>query len=191
MEFLITTIVAVILLVGVVSSCPEGCRCSNVPAAFGDGVAVYCDKRGLGSIPTGFPSNTYALYLGNNNISKIEENAFNNLPKLTALYLGNNIISTIEKNAFNNLPKLVGIYMSNNTISFVSEKAFVNLPQQTGIYFDMHCGGCNNIPFWRWVKLSQRTGLYITCNDFHEKSLSSLQQQDFIGCPGEYLCTWF
>ena len=55
----------------------------------------------------------------------------------------------------------------------------------------MHCGGCNNIPFWRWVKLSQRTGLYITCNDFHEKPLSSLQQQDFIGCPGEYLCTWF
>ena len=79
--------------------------------------------------------------------------------------------------------------MSNNAISFVSEKAFVNLPQQTEIYFDMHCGGCNNIPFWRWVKLSQRTGLYITCNDFPEKPLSSLQQQDFIGCPGQSTTT--
>jgi hypothetical protein len=61
MEFLITTIVAVILLVGVESSCPDGCRCSPVPSEIGVGVAVYCNSRGLDSIPRGFPGDTYAL----------------------------------------------------------------------------------------------------------------------------------
>jgi len=54
----------------------------------------------------------------------------------------------------------------------------------------MHCGGCNNIPFWRWLKLGRMTAASITCNDFNGKQLSSLQQNDFT-CPGEYLCTWF
>jgi hypothetical protein len=61
MEFLITTIVAVILLVGVVSSCPSVCSCSVVPEEIGVGVLVHCDKRGLDSIPKEFPSDTYAL----------------------------------------------------------------------------------------------------------------------------------
>ena len=61
MEFLITTIVAVILLVGVVSSCPSVCSCSAVTWELGVGVFVDCDKRGLDSIPKEFPSDTYAL----------------------------------------------------------------------------------------------------------------------------------
>jgi hypothetical protein len=28
-------------------------------------------------------------------------------------------------------------------------------------------------------------------NDFDGNQLSSLQQNDFTGCSGEYLCTWF
>jgi hypothetical protein len=59
MEFLITTIVAVILLVGVESSCPDDCKCH----AISEGAAVYCNSRGLARIPTGFPSDTYALYV--------------------------------------------------------------------------------------------------------------------------------
>ena len=81
MEFLITTIVAVILLVGVESSCPDGCRCH----AISEGVAVYCNSSGLDSIPKKFPSDTYALFLNNNEISKIADKAFNNLPKLYGL----------------------------------------------------------------------------------------------------------
>jgi len=61
MEFLITTIVAVILLVGVESSCPNNCSCSTVHEEIGVGVLVHCDGRGLQSIPTGFPNDTYAL----------------------------------------------------------------------------------------------------------------------------------
>ena len=57
MEFLITTIVAVILLVGVVSSCPMDCTCGNSPC----GLQVSCASKGLDSIPTDLPSDTCTL----------------------------------------------------------------------------------------------------------------------------------
>lgn len=57
MEFLITIIVAVILLVGVVTSCPSVCSCSENT----NGLDVDCYNRGLDSIPTDLPNNTYTL----------------------------------------------------------------------------------------------------------------------------------
>jgi len=57
MKLIITAIVAVILLVGVVSSCPSVCSCTDTS----DGVHVDCNKRGLDSIPTDLPNNTYNL----------------------------------------------------------------------------------------------------------------------------------
>ena len=57
MEFLITTMVAVILLVGVVSSCPSVCSCTDNA----NGLDVDCTRRGLDSIPTDLPSNTYYM----------------------------------------------------------------------------------------------------------------------------------
>jgi hypothetical protein len=57
MEFLITTIVAVILLVGVVSSCPGVCSCTDNA----NGLKVDCIGRELDSIPTDLSNNTYYL----------------------------------------------------------------------------------------------------------------------------------
>jgi hypothetical protein len=57
MQILITAIVAVILLVGVVSSCHSVCSCTDNS----DGVNVDCSRRGLDSIPTDLPNNTYDL----------------------------------------------------------------------------------------------------------------------------------
>ena len=57
MDFLITAIVAVILLVGVVSSCPSVCRCTDASV----GVDVNCNNKGLDSIPTDLPNNTSIL----------------------------------------------------------------------------------------------------------------------------------
>jgi hypothetical protein len=56
MQFLITEIVGVYLLVGVVSSCPSGCNCRNEP----EGFVVNCGED-LDSIPTDIPNNTYKL----------------------------------------------------------------------------------------------------------------------------------
>jgi len=57
MEFLITVLIAVILLVGVVSSCPSVCSCTDNSG----GVDVTCHNRGLNSIPTDLPHNTSSL----------------------------------------------------------------------------------------------------------------------------------
>ena len=57
MQFLITAIVVVSLLVGVVSSCPRICICTDTY----NGVNVDCSKSGLDSIPTDLPDNTKAL----------------------------------------------------------------------------------------------------------------------------------
>ena len=57
MQFLITAIVAVILLIGVASSCPSVCGCTNTS----NGVNVDCFGRGLDSIPTDLPNKTYNL----------------------------------------------------------------------------------------------------------------------------------
>lgn len=51
MQFLITEIVGVYLLVGVVSSCPSVCSCTDTS----DGVTVDCSGRVLDSIPTDLP----------------------------------------------------------------------------------------------------------------------------------------
>ena len=57
MQFLITAIVAVILLIGVASSCPSVCSCTDTS----DGAVLYCNSRGLYSIPPDLPNNTYDL----------------------------------------------------------------------------------------------------------------------------------
>ena len=53
----------------------------------------------------------------------------------------------------------------------------------------MHCGDCDNIPFWRWLKVNQKFSTSITCYDFGKKYLSNLQPNNVTGCFGEYLCT--
>jgi len=57
MQFLKTAIVVVSLLVGVVSSCPSVCSCTNT----WDGFTVDCSDRVLDSIPTDLPDNTHTL----------------------------------------------------------------------------------------------------------------------------------
>jgi hypothetical protein len=53
----------------------------------------------------------------------------------------------------------------------------------------MYCGGCDNIPFWRWLR--KQTTTSVTCNDYNGKSLSNLQLSNITGCFREYLCTSF
>ena len=253
MQFIITAIVAVILLVGVTSSCPSVCRCSNHSA----GVYVGCSNIGLDSIPPDLPNNTYKLTLDFNDISEIEGNAFNNLPRLNRLYLhsnkitsiksgtftnlpnlyflqlGNNKISVIEDNAFGNLPSLHDLYLHSNQITsiqsvtfngfpdlyllelyhneisviediafnnlpslynvdlqynviqVIGENSFNNLPSLRYLKFDMYCGGCGSIPFWRWLKKNKHYSLSVTCNDYGGEYLYNLQPNRATKCFGQ------
>ena len=57
--------------------------------------------------------------------------------------------------------------------------------------FDMHCGSCYNIPFWRWLKGNHTFTISITCNDFDGEHLPNVQLNNVTDCFGEYLCTSF
>ena len=52
----------------------------------------------------------------------------------------------------------------------------------------MHCGGCDNISFWRWLKINQKF-TSVTCNDYDGESLAKLEPNNFTDCFSEYLFT--
>ena len=54
----------------------------------------------------------------------------------------------------------------------------------------MHCGGCTNIPFWRWLKRNQQFSTSVTCSDYDGEKLSNLQASSFTDCFSEYLSTF-
>ena len=120
------------------------------------------------------------LVLSFNNISVIEDNAFNHLLILQNLYLYGNKITSIKSDAFSNLTNLNKLSLTNNPISFVSESAFVNLPKLTSLDLHMYCGGCENIPFWRWLR--KQTTTSVTCNDYDGKSLAILEPNNLTDC---------
>ena len=54
----------------------------------------------------------------------------------------------------------------------------------------MYCGGCYNIPFWRWIKRNQRFSSSVTCYDYDGEYLYNLQLKNFTECFSEYLWTY-
>ncbi|XP_076823267.1 uncharacterized protein LOC143469459 [Clavelina lepadiformis] len=80
----------------VASSCPSECRCFGFS---GDWIAD-CSTQNLTQIPSGFAENTTEIFLQNNLISTLPENAFSGLTKLKFLYLHNNNISEIAPAVF-------------------------------------------------------------------------------------------
>jgi hypothetical protein len=53
--------------------------------------------------------------------------------------------------------------------------------------FDMYCGGCYNVPFWRWLRINQNFSRSVTCNDYSGTYLENLQPSNFSHCFSEYL----
>ncbi|VDI40343.1 Hypothetical predicted protein, partial [Mytilus galloprovincialis] len=61
-----------------VSSCPSICSCRTT----NNTVIVECLSGGLTVIPTDFPSDSYRIKITDNNITTIEERAFQNMTLL-------------------------------------------------------------------------------------------------------------
>ena len=74
---------------------------------------------------------------------------------------------------------------------FTDDQLIINRDTFISSKFDMYCGGCENIPFWRWLKGNQLFSLSVTCNDYGGEYLYNLQPNNVTDCFGEYLCTWF
>ncbi|CAJ1054738.1 keratocan [Xyrichtys novacula] len=98
-----------------IQACPKECRCPpNFPRA------VYCDNKGLKSIPK-IPPYTWYLYLQNNLIEALSADSLRNATQLRWLNLNRNNITSdgMEKDALNVMSNLVHLYMDDNLLSTV------------------------------------------------------------------------
>ena len=75
--------------------------------------------RSLGNLTT--------LWLNNNNIYYIEENAFQDLISMEELLLYSNKLSIIQQATFKNLPKLKSLSLRQNNISIIENYSFESL----------------------------------------------------------------
>ncbi|XP_037694102.1 leucine-rich repeat transmembrane protein FLRT1 [Choloepus didactylus] len=124
------------------TTCPSVCRCDN---GF-----IYCNDRGLTSIPADIPDDATTLYLQNNQINNagipqdlkakvhveviyLYENDLDefpvNLPRsLRELHLQDNNVRTIARDSLARLPLLEKLHLDDNSVSTVSieEDAFAD-----------------------------------------------------------------
>ncbi|XP_038643470.1 LOW QUALITY PROTEIN: leucine-rich repeat transmembrane protein FLRT1-like [Scyliorhinus canicula] len=139
---LLWVVVPTLLMPPVVSTCPNTCRCDN---GF-----VYCNDRGLTSIPAKIPEDSTTLFLQNNEINNVGipnqlkyllnikviylyENALDefpvNLPRsLRELHLQDNNVRAITRDALSRIPLLEKLHLDDNSVSTVSieEDAFAD-----------------------------------------------------------------
>lgn len=98
-----------------IQACPRECRCPpNFPRA------VYCDNKGLKSIPK-IPPHTWYLYLQNNEIEVLSGDAIRNATQLRWLNLNRNKITSegMEEGVLNAMSHLAHLYMDDNLLSSV------------------------------------------------------------------------
>nr|XP_040031570.1 keratocan [Gasterosteus aculeatus aculeatus]XP_040031571.1 keratocan [Gasterosteus aculeatus aculeatus] len=98
-----------------IQACPKECRCpANFPRA------VYCDNKGLKSIPN-IPPHTWYLYLQNNLIEVLSADALRNATELRWLNLNRNKINTngVQEGALSAMSHLAHLYMDENLLSSV------------------------------------------------------------------------
>lgn len=98
-----------------IQGCPKECNCPpNFPRA------VYCDNKGLKSIPR-IPPHTWYLYLQNNLIEVLSADALRNATQLRWLNLNRNKINSegLEEGVLNTMTHLAHLYMEDNLLSSV------------------------------------------------------------------------
>lgn len=98
-----------------IQACPRECHCpNNFPNA------VYCDNKGLKTIPK-IPPYTWYLYLQNNQIEGVSADALRNATQLRWLNLSRNKITIegLEEGVLGKLSNLVHLYMDDNLLTSV------------------------------------------------------------------------
>ncbi|KAJ8952957.1 hypothetical protein NQ318_006574 [Aromia moschata] len=102
------------------SACPTGCSC--------DGTIVDCSNRGLKEIPRDIPLYTTELLLHNNELGRIKSDGlFGRLPNLIKLDMRRNQITGIEENAFEGASRISELLLSENKFLEVHNKMFLGL----------------------------------------------------------------
>lgn len=93
--------------------CPSSCSCL--------GSLVDCSRRGLIEIPKDLPFWVEYLELQYNDLTKVEENSFDGIPKLKSLDLSHNQIRSINSTTFRHLRFLEELKMKHNHLSDIPD----------------------------------------------------------------------
>ncbi|KAJ8249626.1 hypothetical protein COCON_G00228420 [Conger conger] len=106
-------------------ACPKECRC---PPSFPH--AVYCENRGLKTIPA-IPPHTWYLYLHNNQIEVLSEQALRNATALRWVNLNRNKITSegVDEGAMKAMSNLLHLYMEDNQLTDIPSPLPASLEQ--------------------------------------------------------------
>ncbi|CAC5408846.1 unnamed protein product [Mytilus coruscus] len=110
--------------------CPYRCTCEKDYYY----TNIDCKNKGLTVCPSYFPTRSSYIYLQDNQITTVQQGAFQNLEVLFSIYLQDNEITLIEQGAFQNLSNLGKIYLQDNEITTIEQGAFQNLRGLYKIY---------------------------------------------------------
>ncbi|XP_019621515.1 PREDICTED: relaxin receptor 1-like [Branchiostoma belcheri] len=117
---------------------PDVCILPDVPAPCNctHETRVYCDGKGLHTVPTDIPINTTKLFVQDNNITVVMNASFVNNTKLVSLILERNNIQVIQRNAFKGLRSLTKLYLNHNYLEMLEPFTFKDLRNLTWLYLD-------------------------------------------------------
>lgn len=103
--------------------CPRECLCSpSYPNS------LNCENRNIRKVPV-IPFRTHYLYLQNNYISEVTEDAFVNATEVRWINLANNRIHRISKQVFEKVPSLLYLYAQGNQLREVPSGLPASLEQ--------------------------------------------------------------
>jgi Leucine-rich repeat (LRR) protein len=113
------------------------------------------------------------LYLGENNIKMIEDEAFQHLPNLEEISLYDNEIKSLGAKVFENNSKLKVIWLHDNKINMISPETFRNLNQLKSVDFEGN--ECFSKPIGCWncydnIDHTELNSALLPCYENHKKS---------------------
>ncbi|XP_062587593.1 leucine-rich repeat transmembrane neuronal protein 2-like [Saccostrea cucullata] len=111
-----------------------------------------------------------------NQITNLEDNAFDGLSNLKELNLQLNQITTLEDNAFHGLSNLKTLVLSNNRITTVQDNAFAGLHNLS--YLSLYRNQISAIPNNVFKELPNLKTLHIFSNN-----ITTLDKNMFLGLP--------
>ncbi|KAM3620837.1 uncharacterized protein V6R79_002711 [Siganus canaliculatus] len=150
--------------------CPRECLCSpSYPNS------LNCENRNIRVVPV-IPLRTHYLYLQNNYISEVTEEAFANATEVRWINLANNRIHRINKKVFEKIPSLLYLYAQGNQLKEIPAGLPSSLEQ-----LRLSRNRISKIPSGAFNKLSNLTLLDLYNNQLSDSDLGKNTFKDLTG----------
>ncbi|XP_076806262.1 vasorin-like [Clavelina lepadiformis] len=133
MDLLCQTVLFLLVVasgVPAIVTCPSACDCHNKE--------VWCEGRGLTSVPVDIPADTRMLFLFDNKITTIPDGSLSRLKSLRLLSLSSNRLndSAFKPSLFLQLKQLENLELSDNRLTSIPRNAFAGMPNLVRIYLE-------------------------------------------------------